>query len=257
MPSRQQLLAGAGLICLSACFNLAHADGLNDLKTALARLQGQTPVKALVEAKTWNRQGEGKEAEETHGLASVSVEETPRGLQVLYSKDMLTKLELEERQREADKKAKTPTLSALSEVNSSSLRPMISAAGGLSRSLEKANFKSEKMDAYNGKPARLLSFDLSMDKLGEKERKYMKKLDGQIQVWIAADGTPLASKTSQVVSGRAFVLISFEMKSEEEWVYATVGDRLVALKKESKNSGSGMGEKGEGKVTKTLQLQAL
>jgi hypothetical protein len=40
-------------------------------------------------------------------------------------------------------------------------------------------------------------------------------------------------------------------------VYATVGDRLVALKKESKNSGSGMGEKGEGKVTKTLQLQTL
>ena len=48
-----------------------------------------------------------------------------------------------------------------------------------------------------------------------------------------------------------------KMKSEEEWVYATVGDRLVALKKESKNIGSGMGEKGEGKVTKTLQLQTL
>ena len=53
------------------------------------------------------------------------------------------------------------------------------------------------------------------------------------------------------------MVISFEMKNEEEWIYGTVGDRLVALKKESKNSGAGMGEKSEGKVTKTLQIQAL
>lgn len=257
MRIRHQYLSVLSLVCLCMCSTMAQADGLADLKSALGRLQGQTPLKAVVEAKTWNRQGEGKEAEETHGLASVSVEESPRGLQVLYSKDMLSKLENEERQKEKDKKAKTPTLSALSEVNSSSLRPMISAASGLSRTLERANFKGEKADDYNGKPARLLNFEMSMDKLSEKERKYMKKFDGQINVWIAADGTPLASKSSQTVTGRALVVISFEMKSEEEWVYTTVGDRLVALKKESKNSGSGMGEKGEGKVTKTLQVQTL
>ncbi|MBR7747733.1 hypothetical protein [Undibacterium baiyunense] len=242
------------VICVSTH---ANADGLSDLKAALVRLQGQTPVKALVEAKTWNRQGEGKDQEETQGLASVSIEESSRGLQVLYSKDMLLKLESEERQREKDKKAKTPTLSALSEVNSSALRPMISAASSLSRSLEKANFKSEKADSFNGKPARLLNFEMSIDKLNERERKYMKKFDGQIDVWIAADGTPLASRLTQTVSGRAYVVISFEMKNEEEWLYGTVGDRLVALKKESKNSGVGMGEKGEGKVVKTLQIQAL
>lgn len=241
-------------VCVSSA---ASADGLSDLKAALARLQGQTPVKAFVEAKTWNRQGEGKDQEETLGLASVSIEESSRGLQVLYSKEMLAKLESEERQREKDKKAKTPTLSAWSEVNSSALRPMISAASSLSRSLEKANFKSEKVDNFNGKPARLLNFEMSIDKLNERDRKYMKKFDGQIDVWIAADGTPLASRLTQAVSGRAYVVISFEMKNEEEWIYGTVGDRLVALKKESKNSGAGMGEKGEGKVIKTLQVQAL
>lgn len=257
MNRRHQLLLNAAIFGLAASFNLAHADGLSDLKAALSRLQGQTPLKATVEAKTWNRQGEGKDVEETHGHASVSIEENPRGLQVLYSKDMLAKLEAEERQREKDGKAKTPTLSALNEVNSSALRPMISAAASLNRSLEKANFKAEKVDVFNGKPARLLNFELSMDKLSEKERKYMKKFDGQLDVWIAADGTPLASRSTQAVSGRAFIVISFEMKNEEEWVYGTVGDRLVALKKESKNSGSGMGERGEGKVSKTLQIQTL
>lgn len=257
MNSRHHFLLSLTICGLSAAVNFAHADGLTDLKTALSRLQGQTPLKAIVEAKTWNRQGEGKDLEETHGHASVSVEENPRGLQVLYSKDMLAKLETEERQREKDSKAKTPTLSALNEVNSSALRPMISAAASLNRSLEKANFKGEKVDVFNGKPARLLNFEMSMDKLTEKERKYMKKFDGQLDIWIAADGTPLASRSTQAVSGRAFIVISFEMKNEEEWIYGTVGDRLVALKKESKNSGSGMGEKGEGKISKTLQVQAL
>ncbi len=257
MSRLTNLIAVTGLLSIQLILNTAHADGLSDLRSALIRLQGQTPLKAVVEAKTWRRQGEGSEMEESHGLASVNVEENARGLHVLYSKEMLTKLEAEERQKEKDKKAKTPTLSALNEVNSSALRPMISAAGALSRSLEKANFKSEKNDEYNGKPARLLNFEMSMEKLSESERKYMKKFDGQIYVWIAADGTPLASKSTQMVSGRAFVVVSFEAKNEEESIYTTVGDRLVAIKRESKNSGAGMGEKGEGKTLKTLQLQSL
>jgi len=233
---------------------LAHADGVVDLKTALARLQGQSPLKAQVEARTWSRQGEGKEQDEIQGNANVTVEEGLRGLSVLYSKDMLVRLETEERNKERDAKAKTPTLSALSEVNSSSLRPMLSAANGLFRSLDKAVFKAEKADTYNGQPARLLSFDLAIDKLSEKDRKYVKKYEGVIDVWIAGDGTPLASRSSQTVSGRAYVVVSFEFKNEEDQVYGVVGDRLVTLKKESRNSGSGMGEKSEGRVVKTLQV---
>ena len=131
----------------------AHADGVSDLKSALARLQGQSPLKAQVDAKTWTRQSDNQDSDETQGAASVMVEEGARGLSVLYSKDMLAKLEVEERNKERDAKAKTPTLSALNEVNSSSLRPMLSAASSLSRSLDKAIFKAEKPDTYNGKPA--------------------------------------------------------------------------------------------------------
>ena len=227
---------------------------MSDLKSALVRLQGQSPLKAQVEAKTWSRQGDSKESNETQGSASVTVEEGARGLSVLYSKDMLTKLEAEERNKERDAKAKTPTLSALNEVNSSSLRPMLSAASSLSRSLEKAIFKAEKADTYNGKPARHLSFDLTLDKLSEKDRKYVKKFEGALEVWISEDGTPVASRSSQTVSGRAYVVVSFEFKNEEDHVYSVVGDRLVATKKESRTSGSGMGEKGEGRSVKTLQV---
>ena len=124
----------------------------------------------------------------------------------------------------------------------------------MSRSLDKAIFKAEKPDTYNGKPARQLSFDLTVDKLNEKDRKYVKKFEGALNIWIAEDGTPVASRSSQTVSGRAYVVISFELKSEEDHVYSVVGDRLVATKRESRVSGSGMGEKGEGKTIKTLQV---
>ncbi|WP_230413618.1 hypothetical protein [Undibacterium umbellatum] len=60
MLTRKKVL----LLLAGACFSLfnqaAQADGLADLKAALARLPGQTPLKAIVEAKTWSRQGEGK-----------------------------------------------------------------------------------------------------------------------------------------------------------------------------------------------------
>ena len=36
-----------------------HADGVTDLKAALVKLQGNTPLKASIESKSWNRQGEG------------------------------------------------------------------------------------------------------------------------------------------------------------------------------------------------------
>jgi len=52
------------------------------------------------------------------------------------------------------------------------------------------------------------------------------------------------------------MVITFETKSEEEWIYSVVGDRLVSVKHESKSSGAGMGEKGESKITRNLRVQA-
>ncbi|MDO8179745.1 MAG: hypothetical protein Q7T62_16000 [Undibacterium sp.] len=254
LSNKMLVVTGAGLFSLMC--GTAQADGLTDLKAALTRLQGQAPLKAVIEAKTWNRQGEGSEQVETNGLASVAVDDGARGLQVLYSKDMLARLEVEEHAKEKNAKTKTPTLSAFKEFNSTELRPMISASGGMLRALEKHVFKSEKMESYNGKPARLLNFDLPLERLPEDARKYVKKFEGSLDIWIAADGTPLASRSHQNMSGRAFVVVSFEQKNENESVYSQVGDRLLTVRKETKSSGSGMGEKGESKVVKTLLVQS-
>ena len=256
MVSRKRIVvsAVAGLFCLMA--GVAQADGLADLKGALSRLQAQAPVKGVVELKAWRKTGDGKEAEESNGQASIVVEDSPRGLQVLYGKDVLSKVESEERARAKDPNLKAPTIYAMSELDTSALRPMVSAAAGLARQVEEATFKGEKADAYAGKPARVLSFEMPIEKLSERNRKYVKKFESVLDIWIAADGTPLASRHNLNVSGRAFVVVSFEQKSDDECVYSQVGDRLVTVRKTSKNSSSGAGEKQESKVTRTLQVQS-
>ncbi len=233
----------------------ARADGVADLKAALARLQGQTPLKAVLEISRRSRHGEGKEMDETISKATVTLEDGARGLQVLYGKDLLARVEAEENAKEKDAKAKTPTLSAMSDIGAGELRPLILAAGTLARRMEKAVFKGEEVQAYAGKPARLLSFDFPLESIPEKDRKYIKKYEGSLDIWIAADGTPLANHSKDKVSGRAYVVISFESKNDEQSVYSVVGQRLITVHKEAKSSGSGAGEKGESHVTKTLTPQ--
>jgi hypothetical protein len=251
---------GYGIGCALALASLlltagaARADGLGDVKGALARLKGQAPFKAVLETRLWYRSGEGKDVDEDSGTVTVGMEDSGRGLQILYGKELLARMEGEQRARGRDANAKMPTLTTLREIDAVEVLPMVSAAGALTRVLEKAVFKSERADNYNGAAARLLSFDIPIETLSDRERKYAKKFDGVLELWIGADGTPLASRVRKNVSGRAMVVISFESHVEESSVFSVVGDRLLALRRESKSSNAGAGEKDERKVVKTLQL---
>lgn len=244
------------LAALALCGHAARADGQSDLKAALERCQAQAPLKALLETKTWRRAGEGKDAEETQGAASVFIDDSARGMQLSYGREILARMDAEAHAQTKNPNAKTPTLMAAREFAPNDLRPMISAASELQRVLDKAVWKSEKADTYGGKPARLLTYETSIDTLSDRDRKYIKDFEGVLHVWIAADGVPLASRLTQNASGRAFIVISFEAKNEDQSVYSLVGDRLIAIRKESKNKASGAGERDENKVVKTLQLQS-
>lgn len=242
-------------LTLALAGTAARADGLADLKTALERLQEPVPLKATLDSNVWRRNGEGKDADETSGQAAVAIEDGQRGMQLSYGREMLAKLDAEALTLARNPNAKTPTLNAAREFSPTDLRPMISAASTLSHMLEKTSFQTEKADVYQGKPARVLTFAQGIDALSDRDRKYVKEFDGRLQVWIGADGTPLASRVTQSVYGRAFIVVTFEAKNEESSVYALAGNRLVAIRKESRNTASGAGEKSDFKIVKTLQLQ--
>ena len=130
------------------------------------------------------------------------------------------------------------------------VRELARAAEVFQREVANATLKSERNDTYQGQPARVLTLDIPQ----KKADKYVKKFESTVDVWIAADGTPLAAKARQQISGRAFVVISFEMTNSEEMVFSVVGDRLVAVRRITTNSGHGAGQKGHGRREYSLQL---
>ncbi len=242
------------LVLLLATCGVARADGQADLRAALARLQGQAPLKASAQARDWRRTGEGKDAKETQGQAQIGMEDGPRGLQPLYSHELLARVDAELRAEVKDKSAPKPLSQALGQLGLNELRGMVSAAPSLLRQIDDARFKGETAEAWGGKPARKLQFEGSADQLSEGARKYVREFKLVLTVWIAADGTPLASLRHEELTGRAFVVVSFEQHSDEQRSYAVVGDRLVATSDEEKGSAKGAGETQDYRVERTLQV---
>ena len=252
MNKRSALCLLALLLCAGA--DAARADGLSDLRGALARLQGQSPLKASVQVKDWRRTGEGKDAKETQGQATIGLDDGPRGLQPLYGHDLLARLDAESRAAVKDKSAKKPLTEVMKQLDLDQMRMLASAAPSLLREIDESQFKSESADTWAGKPARKLVFEGSIDSLSESDRKYVRDFKQVLTLWIAADGTPLASQRHLDVSGRAFVVVSFESHSDEQRSYAAAGDRLVTTSDDEKGSAKGAGEAQEYRTERSLQV---
>ena len=73
--------AGAALLLTAGA---ARADGLADLKAALARAGGAAPLRMQVDTRVSRKLGEGKEADEEAGQAGVLVDAGARGMAVTY-----------------------------------------------------------------------------------------------------------------------------------------------------------------------------
>lgn len=226
-----------------------QANPLQELRETLTRLAGSAPLKATVQIKSEGRSQDGDETETNTGLASVQLEDGPQGLRLSYAQAALSKAAQEEAVRATNPKAPTPTASGLRSLGYSDMRDLARAADNLRRDLATAQLKSERSEPWQGQPARVLVFDVPQP----KKDKYIKKFESTLEVWLAADGTPLASKARQKMEGSAFVVISFEMQNSEEQVFSVIGDRLVATRRTTTNSGSGAGQKGSDKREYLLQ----
>lgn len=227
------------------------ANTLAEFKAALQRLDGDTPIKGQVSVRSENRSTEGKDEMELRaGSAAIGFDDGPQGLRLHYPQPLLSKAAQEDLAKRANAKAATPTSTGLAELGFRDVRGMTRAAETLARLTSNAQFKGERMDSWQGQPARVLSFQLPQT----EQNKYVKEFHWQLDVFVAADGTPLGSRSAQKSSGRAYVVVSFEFSSEEELHYAVSGERLVTTKRVSKGGGSGAGEKGSSAKTISLQL---
>lgn len=240
------LLAAACVVALPLPL---HANPLQELRDTLGRLAGHTPLKASVHIKSEDRSSDGDETETNTGLASVQLEDGPQGLRLIYPQAALVRAAQEGAERAANPKAPAPTANGLRALGLSEVSELARAAATLQRELARAVFKAERNEPWQGRPARLLVFDVPP----AKKDKHVKKYESTLEVWMAPDGTPLASRARHRIEGSAFVVISFEAQSTEEQVFAVVGERLVATQRISAQSGSGMGHKGSSRSEYTLR----
>lgn len=231
---------------------VAQADSLAQLKTRLQQ-SSLAPLKAQVDVSLLARSGEGKELEEKPGAASVVLEDNAQGLRLSYGRELLSRAEAEERARAADPKAKRPALNGLGALEPQDIRLLIAPAPTLRRLLERATLQSEQASQLNGKPVQLLTLALSREKASGKEAEFVKKYEGSLQLWLDEQGQPLQAKLKEQVSGRAYMVFSFEGQEERDIQFGQVGERLVVLKSESRQQQSGTGGKSERRVTHILK----
>jgi hypothetical protein len=229
----------------------AEASGLDDLRKALEGLRGTMPVKVSLTAQvTTVSKDDDDKVRNASGMATLTADDGPQGLRLAYPREIIVKAVAEGAGRQTDSTAPIPTRSALNELDYADVHSMVHAAETLLLRLEGAKLKAEKVEAWNGRPARLLSLELTV----AKNQQFVDKQTATLDVWIDASGRPLATRAQNASKGSAFIVVSFETKSREDRVYVVVGDRLLVTRRDSSGSGSGAGQRGETKATVTLQV---
>jgi hypothetical protein len=226
------------MLALLFAATTAHADGLTDLRASLAKFPAQSPLRAAVTLEKHQQDDEHPTPE--HGKAMVEVEATPEGLRVLYANDVIARAQAEERAVEADPEKKTPTATALRSIDAPQLVAALDAAGALARRLTNAKLDGDKRITVGGKPARELTFAVQ-PKFSKADAKHIKSAEMWLAVVVDADNTPLTAVLRGSVKAK-FLLMTFEQKFHETWVYARSGDRLVAKEHREEQSGSGLGQ---------------
>ncbi len=223
-----------------------RADALSDLRAALQRSQSQDAVSLKVDYQFWTR-GLEKGATAQQGRVMTRMENGPQGLKLQWTPEVVA-------QARADQKAKAKggVGEAMRAIDAAQAAHITEAAEEMLSDLEGATLKGERAETWKGQPARRLELDLQVH-LDKEELDHIKKATSTAVIWVAEDGSPLAMEYRQSLKG-SFFLISFEMSESSHCEYQRRGQRLLLIKEEKENRGSGMGKGQEGKTTLTVTL---
>ena len=245
------------LPCLMLAILLAstavHADGLTDLRASLAKFHGTAAITAQLSVQKVSKNGDSDDAKSSSAQAQVSASSSNGALQISYDAATLGKVETEANHRSGNSEAATPLADVLRDITPTQVNAMLSYAGSLTRKLEQATLKEDKADTLDGKPARLLVFEIPLN-ASAKDRNSMKDYTGTLKVWLDDAGVPLAIDQQQVFSGRR-MLISFKGSNSESATLQQVADRLLVVKQKRGQTFSGFGQTSDSTTTTKLMIQ--
>jgi hypothetical protein len=235
-------------------FSHMAADGLSDLKAALARYGAKSTIQGTLDAQIWSQQGKDKDATKTSGRAQATVEYGPQGLRMSWGRPLLQQLEQETKARSLPNPPANQALNALWSMDMRSTAGMVNPAEELSRVLDAATFISEGKESFNGRQARALNFTAPLGSEAQRLRRWLKDYSSTIVVWIDGDGSPLGFSKKVNIKARAFLVISLEQTREEAITYATAADHLICARQEEKQEFQGGGEYGSSRTIRILTI---
>ncbi|MES3023314.1 MAG: hypothetical protein V4857_17255 [Pseudomonadota bacterium] len=218
--------------------NSAHATGFDDLKAALAPLQGQSTLRGTYELKEKKTDNDKKTGPET-ASAAVYIEDSPDGLQMRWDRALLKRATEESKGGVSITKV-MPLGSLIRSVTATRMAQTVNYAQAFLQTLSMAQLKSERVEAWQGKPARLI--ELVINEPAAEDAKVSVKENVRIaQVWIGADGAPLAASMTRKFKAKVLVFMTIESSNKEDFVFSVVGNRLVVLKREDVGATKGPG----------------
>ncbi|UOD30803.1 hypothetical protein INH39_03435 [Massilia violaceinigra] len=229
----------------------ACAGGFEDMKTALALLQGQGTLRAAYEARETHTEFDAKplKGPET-AMVVAQVEDDPGGLEIRWDRGLLKRAADESSVAKGARRKQ-----ALSQLVGSSSAPRLAVAMNyaprLLQSLSIAQFKSERADSYQGKPARLVELVMAPQE-EVNQNVSIKENTIEARFWLGPDGVPLGAVTTHTVKAKLMVFMSYEKTTKEEFTFGVVNNRLVVLKREMQGKEKGPGTENEFKNLYTV-----
>jgi len=229
----------------------AFADTLTDTRTALSRLGAQDAIRATYEIKR-NSANEGRfNNDKFNAGVAVEIESDKNGLRVAFSRALLEEAEKEQMARNRDKKATTPVLSVLSDIEPVGTAAVVDFAPQLLRMIEGAKTTEDRGGTFGGKPAHVLILKLA----DPPEQGFGKRTftENRLTLWLNDERLPIGAELQRTAKF-SFLVIRFISNVKRSWYFETIGDRLVAVRHESQESGNGMGQKVNESVLETVSV---
>lgn len=229
------------------------ADTLSEIKTALGRLGGTTPINATYSVQS-NVKSAGKFGNVDAPVnVSAEVSHDASGLTVKIAQPLVKKATAETLTPAADGAARD----ALSAIGNLHIADALDFRDPLLGLLSIGQVTEEKRVLWNGRQARMLTL-----KMTEPEKKSGREIrigkvtteEDRLNVWVGDDLIPLAAERIRRQKG-GFLMFKGESSTKTSYVFARAGDRLIMAKREETGGGNVMGQKIDEHTVTTVAIR--
>ena len=229
-----------------------QADALDDLRSRLESLTATTAVEGGLGLDVRIVDLDDSRAPPQSGAVGLHLVRDANGLQFEWRPETLRQAAAEAQQVDPD--APRPVRRAMGEVSAADISDLLDAAASMQRLLRDARLLSRQATVIDGQPGTLLRLRLQQP-LERDLRQYIRHVDATAQVWLDQEGWPVRLHREVLLKGRAFLVISFEFRIENQYRYRRFGDRLVAVEHRFSSVGNGGGESQDYRTNTTLELR--